>query len=873
MHLVSQLNLNQIRIMKKPAYARFSLTLLLLFSLVSPLAVLAVDGNAKKHFKRGMDHEMAEEWDKAVEEFAIAVNNDPRNAEYRLHLQRSLFQASQMYMRIGNTRAGEKDYQGAYVAYRKAYGYDPVNELAKAEMARMVRLQGEAQKLTDPNNKTVGDDGKLKLVPTSYSAQPAAADTQLPQRLEKMRDVPFPGGVDLQYIVKELAKDLDLNVLFDAESRLENRKIRIELKNVTAAKALDYIFLQENLFFQKVGPRTILVAVGNRRTNFQQLVLRTFYLANANPKDVKAVITSAIPAQPGRSQTIVIEDATTNSLTIRDTEENVRLFAKLISSLDKDRAEVVMDVAIYEVNKNDLMRLGNQIGGTVLSGGQLVPDLNNIGGSEKAAIPFTGDFAAGLARSIASGIIVPQTIISAYQNKANTKLLASTQIHAFNNEDSSARIGQRVPVQTAQFVTGGNTSSDGVVSNVVNYEQVGLTLKFKPIVFPNQDVQVAMEIESKDVANGGTFENPIFTERTIKGTARVQNNKTLLLASVTSDVEGNGRAGLPVLGWLPFIGRLFATPTKDLRQIDIVIAVTPRVIRAPAILPEDEVERPTGSLATPTSGSLEAMIIQEEMEENLAAARRLPNVAKVQLPDQPAYVKASGPAPAAPAATDAATNASSNNGNATPADNAVAANTTPAQTQTASTPDGPPALARNKAAENSDKSPLGISLAPIDSSVKTLQITPTSNVVNPAASTETKAGATVGHVDLTLAAELSDMKAGEKKRIPVMVKSSGAFRSAVIGLKFDEKKLAVRSVILGDVFGMGLANTAVTPFLNQNGKMFVSLSSADKTVAGTDGALAFVEIEALVDGKPELALEKDVLNFMAADGRNMTVRF
>jgi general secretion pathway protein D len=105
------------------------------------------------------------------------------------------------------------------------------------------------------------------------------------------------------------------------------------------------------LFFQKVGPRTILVATGNRRTNFQQLVLRTFYLANANPKDVKTIITSAIPAQPGRSQTIVIEDATTNSLTIRDTEENVRLFAKLISSLDKDRAEVVMDVAIYEVNK------------------------------------------------------------------------------------------------------------------------------------------------------------------------------------------------------------------------------------------------------------------------------------------------------------------------------------------------------------------------------------------------------------------------------------------------------------------------------------------------------------------------------------------
>ena len=866
--------------MKKSAYARFSLTLLLVFSLLSPMAVLAGD-NAKKHFKRGMEHEVAEEWDKAVEEFAIAVNNDPGNAEYRLHLQRSLFQASQMYMRLGNTSAAEKDYAGAYTYYRKAYGYDPVNELAKAEMARMVRLQEELQK-NDPSVKPTDKVGGVKLVQTGYSPQ-SPTDTQLPQRLEKMRDVPFPGGVDMQYIVKELAKDLDLNVLFDAESRLDNKKIRIELKNVTAARALDYIFLQENLFFQKVGPRTIIVANGNRRTNFQQLVLRTFYLANASPKDVKAVITSAIPAQPGRSQTIVIEDATTNSLTIRDTEENVRLFAKLISSLDKDRAEVVMDVAIYEVNKNDLMRLGNQIGGTVLSGGQLVPDLNNLGGSEKARIPFTGDFAAGLAQSIATGLIVPQTIISAYQNKANTKLLASTQIHAFNNEDSSARIGQRVPVQTAQFVTGGNTSSDGVVSNVVNYEQVGLTLKFKPIVFPNQDVQVVMEIESKDVANGGTFENPIFTERTIKGTARVQNNKTLLLASVTSDVEGSGRAGLPVLGWLPIIGRLFATPTKDLRQIDIVIAVTPRVIRAPAILPEDEVERPTGSLATPTSGSLEAMIIQEEREENLAAARRIPNVAKVQLPDQPNYVPSNG----APAATTGAS------ASAVPVDDTAAMNAANTAAAQAAVQTGAPQISSQMTAKNSDvasdtppalvrqpatngaaalSSALGMTVAPIGTGVQTLKIMPTSDTVKADAEVKPAATAT-SQVELSVATDLSAMKAGEKKRIPVMVKSTDAFTSAVVGVRFDDKKLAVRSILYGDVFGMGLANTVAKPLGNMGGRMMVSLATAEKTVSAMDGVLIFIEIEALSDGKPELTFEQNALNFIAADGKFLQVKF
>jgi hypothetical protein len=117
------------------------------------------------------------------------------------------------------------------------------------------------------------------------------------------------------------------------------------------------------------------------------------------------------------------------------------------------------------------------------------------------------------------------------------------------------------------------------------------------------------------------------------------------------------------------------------------------------------------------------------------------------------------------------------------------------------------------------------------------------------------------------------MKAGEKTRIPVMIKSGSPFRSAVLGLRFDATKVAVRSVIYGDVFGMGIANTAASPFLNQNGKMYVSLASPDQSVAGDHGVLAFVEVEALADGKLEIALERDVLNFIAADGKNLGVRF
>lgn len=834
--------------MRKSASVRFSITLFLLVALLSPTVILANDKKAKKHFQVGMKAEVAEQWDKAAEEFALAVVEDPKNPEYRLHYTRALFNASQMYIKKGTAQANEKDYAGAYLSFRKAYAYDATNELAKSEMERVLRLQKGLENGDTPIEQT-DSNGTVKLVPTGYQKVNMSQDNVVPQKLEKLRDVPFPSGVDAQFLIKELAKDLDLNVLFDKDTFRQDFKIKVELKNVTAAKALDYIFLQEGLFFQKVGPRTILVANGLQRQRFQQLVLRTFYLANADPTEVAKTIQFAIPAQPGRTPTQPLVDKSTNSITVRDTTENIRIIGNLIRSLDKDRAEVVMDVQIYEVNKTDLLKFGNQIGDST--------SLTNLGGSSSGVItannspnPFktVGSTAAALIpQTFGVGLVIPAINLVALQDKQNTKLIASTQIHAFNNEDSSARIGQRVPVRSATISNGfngvnngNNNNGGGFVGDVITYEQVGLTLKFKPIVFPNQDVQVAMEIESKDVSGANSL-TPLFTERTIKGTARVQNNKTLLLASVAQNTESNGRTGLPLLGLIPIIGRLFTAPTRDNRQVDIVIAVTPRVIRAPAILPEDEVERPTGSLQSPTTGSLEALVIQEEVEEQLAAARRIPTVAKIQLPDQkpeaPAYVKSNAPTNSAP----------ENNSTEATAENKT----------NASAPDS---IINN--------------LRPIDVTAKTLQIAPQGDSSDKTLAVEETSLKTEAPIaNLQILPSLTEMKTGEKAKVAVMIKSATAFRSAVLGLKFDHTKVAVRGVSFGDVFGGGVAQTLATPFLNQNGKMFVSLSSPKAAAESSSGILAYVEIEALTDGKPEISFDADILNMLTADGKNFAVKF
>jgi general secretion pathway protein D len=836
--------------MKQISTLRWSVSFLVIFAMLTPMSVLAM-GDGKKHFSEGIKQETAEQWDKAAEEFALAVSDNPKSPEYKLHLVRALFMASQMYMKKGAAAASEKDYAGGYNAYRRAYAYDPTNELAKSEMERMVRMQQGITAPTGDTDTVGGSNTDLRLVQTGYK-KPAVV---IPQKLETLRDVPFPGGVDLQYIIKDMAKDLELNVLFDSQSPAFRgaRSVKIDLRNVSAAQALDYIFLQEGLFFQKVGPRTILVSDSSRRPIFQQLVLRTFYLQNADPAKIKPLVQAAIPAQPGRSQTIVMDDAATNSITIRDTEENIKLIGRLIQSLDKDRAEVVMDVAIYEVNKSDLMQFGNQLG-TAGDNGSLL----NLGGVGLPVIhrgttqAITQNLPAAILGSASMAFGLPLSNIVALQSKNNTKLLASTQIHAFNNEDSSATIGQRVPVQTAQFVTGTNTTaSGGIVSNVINYEQVGLTLKFKPLVFPNQDVQVAMEITSKDVAGASTL-TPVFTERTIKGTARVQNNKTLLLASVAQDVETKGRQGLPLIGLIPILGRLFTAPTRDNRQVDIVIAITPKVIRAPSILPDDEIERPTGSQATPTNSSLVAMIMQDEMDDQVAAARRTPTNTAVQLPDQPAdspaYVRT-----AATAQADAQQN-----------------NTTAAVTPQTTTP------------------PIDASiLKPIDTSAVTLNIKKTSDTslqqqpiseqpratLQPTEDPVPAATANAPRATIRFANDLPVMKVGDKVKVPVMIDGSMAFRSATLGLIFDDKKVAVRSVAFGDLFGSKVANTTATPFLNQNGKMYVTLSPAEAAMQGSTGTIAYIEIEALTEGKPDISFDRQTMTVLTPEGKNFSILF
>ena len=893
-----------------------------LISLVLALSIMAVPMTAfakkgEKNFKRGMDYERAQQWDKAAQEFTLAVAADPSNMEYQLHFRRASFNASQTYMQQGRSLAERGDYVGAYNAFRQAYGYDAVNELAVSEMERMLRLQavkeGRTPSSGNGNGNGNGNGGNHKgtEVPDGGNMTPVNGELPSPSSVQ-LRVINYTG--DLKALIRSLAEQLNLNVIFDRQSFTQSKTVDLNLKDVTTAQALDYVFLQENLFFQKLSRRTILVADQARRPQYQQLVLRTFYLSNMKPADARTLVQQAIPPSVGRPQTIVVPDDATNSLTVRDTAENVRLIGELLQSVDKDRAEVVMDVNIYEVSKNDMLQFGNQIGTTVDTGiggspgFSLLTDNGVVNGAAGTGVNL-GALVGGVPTALAAALVIPPSVLRAFRSKDNTKLIASTQVHAFNGEESQARIGQRVPVQTAQAypfgvqtgtpVTGGGVFPSGGFP-VINYEPTGLTLKFTPQVFPNLDVQVKMNIEQKDVLGASTL-TPTFTERTMTGTARIQNNRTMMLASISTDIEARGRKGIAFIGGLPIIGRLFTSPTRDLRQVDIVISVTPRVLRAPAVTPRDEEMRPSGTLQSPTTGSLAEMIREADREDQIAAARALPRNPTIQLPDAPVEVAKSvtetAAAPVNSSANSTPVTALNNNPHnnpqpaattaATPINTSTVATNTSTLAANTSTTAPPPVQPKQPSAGDSGAVEELPSFVPAPKSLISDRAAAEVATVNPGGATQnavltslpkatptsldTKLG--TGRVaQLTLLQGDDIMKVGEKRRYAIQLNSDVPLSLALLTLKFDPKVVKVHAVSAGNLLSTaGEGAPLFTPSIDAKGVCMISISSLNgKASFRGSGPLLFIDIEAIGAGDAALAFVKETLHLVATDAKDVT---
>lgn len=901
--------------MKQTTLARRTASLFMaLCMLAAPLAVSAKKG--EKNFKVGLNHEKMEQWEQAAQEFALAVATNPADMEYQLHYRRALFNASQKFMDQGRALAEQGDYAGAYNAFRQAYGFDPVNELAVAEMNRVLRLQREKEGLngttTRPTASLGAGGGGATTVPASYDSTGAAQGGRVasqasqalpPTRSEQLRVINYNG--DLEDFVRKMAEELGLNVIFDRD--FPKRQVKVNLRDVTAARALDHIFIAQNLFFQKLDRRTVLVADQGKRGQYQQLVLRTFYLTNIDPQNARNLIQSALPPNAGR-QPLVTPNKETNSITVRDTPENIRLIEELIRSIDKDRAEVVMDVSIYEVSRTNLLQLGNQIGSASTLGnvggfnplailvggpngrGQIVDSGTKTGGGSKTLADAA---ASTIITALGGAFVLPATQLSVFQSKDNSRLLAHTQVHAFDGEQSVTRIGQKVPIQTAQVTPfgGTGTGTNGAAGSansifgsggypVIQYQDTGLNLKFTPQVFPNQDVEVKMEIESNDVIGGSTALTPTFSQRTMSGKARIPNGRTVMIASVAQDKQSRGSQGLPVLGLIPILGRLFSTPTNNNSNADIVITVTPRVLSSPVVTPDDIQTRDAGTLQAPISDSLEAVVRAAEREEQLAAARQLPTSTAVQVQTAAAVdAKATETAAVAqPVTQTSQPGAQASTQQAQTAEAGAPAYVPAPQILAGASNSFAPASTTNASTVSDVKTTPGAFAIPVINTDDAPPPVPAVALKNAAAKTEPSAPTTAAATNAASAPQAGgavlhlltggEMRVGERRRVMVLVNTTTPLNLVAAALKFDPRVIAVRSITKGNLFGDAqAAQPSITQSVDSRGSMLALIAPAAGLNVSGAGVLLFVEVEALAAGESQIGFDRAGLYLMSADGR------
>ncbi len=576
----------------------------------------------RKSFAEGIKFEKRLQWELAYANFIEALNAEPSNPEYRLHMRRAAQNAAIQVSRQGDLLVSQKDFPGATQAYRKAYALDETNEEAHN------KFQQTLLKINTPKEVEQNISG---------NAIRAANSEERPLQVKDINQQIYFNNANLRQVIEMMANNLGLNVMFDDSFR-DEQKFQLKLKDISMARALDQVLIQTKHTFELTDRRTIMVYQDTlqNRQRIEQLMFKTFYLSNTDPNEARTVVQAVIGQH---RQVLPIKNL--NAILVRDTFRNLQMVQALLDSIDKNRSEVVVDVDIYEVSRSTSLEIGNQLTTTGIgvsttqtgANGQAVTTtktsagLSNLGGIGRAGLAaIAGTAGAPALAGIGTIIGLPPSTLSLLKSKSNSKLLASTQIHALDGEQNQTKVGRKVPVRIGSVVSGiavvgqNNNNNGGFSNNIDNiqYQDVGLIIDVTPSVSNEGYVQIKMKLESSSVEASALDVNltPSFSQRSLSTIARVLDGRTAVVAGVKQESNGDTRASIPIIGMVPILGRLFTTPRENSSLSDIIITVTPHIMRSPNLQPRDFKARLGGNFLTGVSLSIEDILQNVQSEDD-----------------------------------------------------------------------------------------------------------------------------------------------------------------------------------------------------------------------------------------------------------------
>jgi general secretion pathway protein D len=563
--------------------------LLALLAMTTALAITPASAQSARTWnKRAEAAELHEDWDTAYEGYRQAHIKDPKDIRYKTRSERLRFLAAASHVDRGRVLKQSGDTGAALSEFQRALTIDPSNNTAQQEINLILHPDNLPP---PPNAPPVPGVNSLEQSP--YQAETLRAIDSLagPLQLQPVSNDPITihAVEDTKFIYQAIGKAAGLNVLFDPD--YQSKRIPIDLQSVSLSDALRIVGTIAGTFYKPVTANTIFVAQNNtqKRRDLDEQAVQTFYLTNiGKANDLNEILTTV---RNMLTQNIKIYSvASQNAIIIRATPDQLLIAQKIINDLDRARPEVVVDIAILEVNRDKTRTLGISLPQSISITPQASTSSTSTSSTSTTTTTTSSNFTLNTLANINANnfaVSIGAGTLNALLNDADTRILQNPRVRATDGEIATLKIGSRIPIATGSYSSGVSTGTASLgVQTQFTYLDIGVNIAMTPTVHYDREITLKMKIEVSSHTSDVTISNvtePIISQRSIEQVIQLKEGEPSILAGILTKQDNATVSGTPGLAEIPILKYIFGSKATEKQQDEVVFLLIPHIVRESVI--------------------------------------------------------------------------------------------------------------------------------------------------------------------------------------------------------------------------------------------------------------------------------------------------
>lgn len=538
------------------------------------LIALLTGCTASRAFRRGEMRARVGDWDSAVTYYRTAVQADPDKPEYRIALERAMLNASRAHFDNARALEAKDQLDAALLEYRRTIEFDPGNTQALDRVVQLEKIIRDRIEAARPKSAIALLREQARQVSPAPLLNPASR-APLDYRFTQ---------ASLRDILTFIGNATGINVIYDAS--FNDRPVTATLQG-SVEQVLNTLLSSNGLFYTVQDERTIVVAQDSapNRLKYERQVAITIPLSYADATELVAILTAVTRTTTGVTiPPVIFPNKTNNSIIVRATEPVLAVIRELVLTNDKPRAEITLDLEILEVSRSRTKELGlnltqNQIGG--IFSPEKVPTVSSTGGVDVP--PFNVNTISQGVSTADFYLTVPAAIVKFLQSDVNTRFLAQTQLRGSEGAQLTLKVGADEPYLQTSFspIAGGGANVNPLSS--YQFRTVGINVQATPRLVTDEGDILLDLVMSNDTLGPprlvGGQQAPSFPTRSVTTKLRLRDGESHLLAGLLQDDERRSMTGFPGIMSVPILKNLFSASDDTIAQTDIVMLLTPRIIR------------------------------------------------------------------------------------------------------------------------------------------------------------------------------------------------------------------------------------------------------------------------------------------------------